>query len=390
MAASTAADVLVRPGPNTGLALTIGISALLHVLTIAVLISLPRGSTLVTPPIASYTVDLVAPGTVGGTNLKQGPGGLPKAPAPVVPMPAKVSGPPAPKAEAVPPAALPPAQESEKVTNKAADRKEAPPIQAKAAARTAVEPAKPAPAKPPPPKAEAVKAAEKAPPPKPVADAAEKAQLAKVAPAKPAAPQSKAKPAQEVAKTRSAPEKPFGQAAKPKDETDAKIAAAVATRARQLESKSSAAPASAAGDDLDSRIAAAVRRRVAEQVGVGKGDVEGRGDGGPISVGPGVGPGGTPMSLEYIAYRSQMEARIKEAWAWAGADRSLVAVVAFNITPSGEIVNVRTAIPSGDSSYDASAERAVRKASPLGPPPEKYREEFWSVELEFRPEDSRS
>jgi TonB family protein len=85
-----------------------------------------------------------------------------------------------------------------------------------------------------------------------------------------------------------------------------------------------------------------------------------------------------------------MEDRIKAAWAWAGANRSLRAVVRFNILANGDIVNVQIVSASGDTSYDSSIERALRAASPLNPPPEQYREEFSTVELEFRPEDLQS
>ncbi len=45
---------------------------------------------------------------------------------------------------------------------------------------------------------------------------------------------------------------------------------------------------------------------------------------------------------------------------------------------------------SGDPSYDASVERAVKRASPLGPPPVAYRKDFADVELTFRPADLAS
>jgi TolA protein len=383
-------DVLVRGGPNAGLVATIALSALLHAAAIAVLISLPGRFRNVPPPLTSYTVELVAPGSLARTNLRAGSGGAPKPSAPRLPPKAEPSEAAPRKAPVAVAEVKPPAART-----KAADAETAKPPAPKAVAKP------PEPAEKAPTRAEAPKAvAAKAPPPKPQAvEPAKKPVAAEAAPKpeprkdvpeeKPAAPKAKPEPVKQAAKEKAPPEKPATQAGKPvpRDDADATIAKAVAARARQVEGTSSTP--GAAGSDLDSRIAAAVRRRVAEQLGAGGATAEGTGDGGPVSSGPGVGPGGTPMDLEYIAYRSQMEARIKESWAWAGANRSLAAVVAFNITPSGEIANVRTVTPSGDPSYDASAERAVRKANPLAPPPEKYREEFWSVELEFRPEDAR-
>jgi colicin import membrane protein len=106
-------------------------------------------------------------------------------------------------------------------------------------------------------------------------------------------------------------------------------------------------------------------------------------------VGPGSGVGGVVRGIEYLMYRNQMESRIKAAWVWAGADRSLRTIVRFNVTEEGKIINVKTVQPSGDASYDASVERAIRAADPLGPPPQRYRDEFKTVELEFRAEDAR-
>jgi TonB family protein len=69
----------------------------------------------------------------------------------------------------------------------------------------------------------------------------------------------------------------------------------------------------------------------------------------------------------------------------------LEAVVFFRIDERGEVTDVQTIRSSGDRSYDASVERAVRAASPVGVPPEAYRKEFESgVEITFRPEDLRS
>ena len=44
---------------------------------------------------------------------------------------------------------------------------------------------------------------------------------------------------------------------------------------------------------------------------------------------------------------------------------------------------------SGDPGYDASVERAIKRVSPLPPPPEAYRKDFSDVELTFRPADLR-
>jgi colicin import membrane protein len=219
--------------------------------------------------------------------------------------------------------------------------------------------------------------------------------VAKKVPPKPA-PQAAARPepvheAKAGPKREAKPEKAPVQAAgapattpavtKARPEADRRIAAAVARRAQQLQREGAAA---AAKSEVEQRIAAAVERRARIVQG---GSADG---GGPITSGPGSGAGGVVRGVDYILYRGHMEERIKAAWVWAGANRSLRAVVRFNLLPSGEIVNVQIVTASGDPSYDASIERALRRASPLDPPPERYRDEFSTVELEFRPEDLQS
>lgn len=154
----------------------------------------------------------------------------------------------------------------------------------------------------------------------------------------------------------------------------------------------------AGGEDETSRaIAEAVRRRAAQVEG-GAGSaaagVEGGGGSGstsvgPLGSGPGEGAGGVVRGIEYILYKRRMEERIREAWAWAGADDSLECVVAFSVDPQGQISAIRTIRSSGDPAYDNSAERAVRAVSPLGPIPEPYRGEFGDVELTFRARDRK-
>jgi len=143
----------------------------------------------------------------------------------------------------------------------------------------------------------------------------------------------------------------------------------------------------AAGKAVDDRIAAAVQKRAQQ---LEKGGSGAAGAGGPVSAGPASGVGGTPTDLQYVLYEGRMRERIKNSWAWTGADRSLTVIVQFNIAADGQIRNVRTIQSSGDASYDASAERAVRAVNPLEPVPEKYREAFATVELTFRASDLES
>jgi colicin import membrane protein len=160
------------------------------------------------------------------------------------------------------------------------------------------------------------------------------------------------------------------------------------------------APTAGAADDLDGKLAEAIRgveEKVEKSGGRGIGGAAAPGGGmggsaqrldGPAGVGgEGPGGGGTLRGLEFVVYYNQMLSRIKERWTWVGTRTDLRVTVQFSILPSGEITNIRLVERSGDQSYDASVERAVKGAGPLPPPPEAYRSDFADVELKFRPAD---
>ena len=96
----------------------------------------------------------------------------------------------------------------------------------------------------------------------------------------------------------------------------------------------------------------------------------------------GGGGGNTLRGLPFILYTQQVKQRVKQSWIVAEHKSGLTAVVRFGILATGEIVEVELAEQSGDSVFDESAKRAVRKASPLPPPPEAYRNEFTRQKIE--------
>lgn len=121
-----------------------------------------------------------------------------------------------------------------------------------------------------------------------------------------------------------------------------------------------------------------------------KGDVisSGPGEGeGAASLGPGGRGGGVVKGMEFIIYQNRMFSSIKENWAWVGQRSNLRVVVHFSIKENGEITGLKIVQPSGDPSYDESVLRAVKKSSPLPPPPESFRKDFADVEIAFRPKD---
>lgn len=387
---ATTRPLLTRPSGEGELGWTIGISALIHVAGIAALALLP--TRLPGPrPLESYTVDLVAPSAVGGTNLVAGR--KKEAASSAERSQPQTSGKsevvlPEPRQLAVgePEAAKPP--EPKPAAKVPEEKPKVEPVPPKPAAKPeavakAPEPPKP---EPEPARVEAKKAA-----PKPAPAVEPEAPAKKAAPEKPAQqkvereskPQPAAKPEAKPRQEESAAAKKPAQPSAKKEEAstvEQRIAAAVEKRANQLK-REEGAPAS--GNEVDRRIAAAVERRARSVQSEGEG-------GGPVSYGPGTGSGGVVRGVAYILYRGHMEERIRAAWAWAGANRSLRAVVRFNIMANGDIVNVQIVTSSGDRTYDSSIERALRAASPLDPPPPEYREEFSTVELEFRPEDLQS
>jgi colicin import membrane protein len=121
-----------------------------------------------------------------------------------------------------------------------------------------------------------------------------------------------------------------------------------------------------------------------------KGDAisSGPGEGeGAAALGPGGRGGGVVKGMEFIIYQNRMLSSIKDNWAWVGQKSNLKVVVHFSIKDSGEITGLKIVQPSGDPSYDESVLRAVKKSSPLPPPPESSRKDFADVELTFRPKD---
>lgn len=334
-----------QPEWDRGLWWMVLASGAVHLGCITAIVLVPYRFSHHPPPLKSYTVDLVAPDLVGGNNMIAGGKG-------------RVQGAPlaaAPKIE--PPKPPPPKAEEPK-----------PP-----------EP-KPEPPKPEPEKVEPPKEVAK-PQPQPEPKENEAVLAEKVKKIEPPPPPTVAKPAPTPQAKPAAQPQAVAKAEPPKAQVkpDPKAAAEAAKAAKEA----------AAAHEREERLAAAVKRVEAQmgKRGAGTGTKAGEQPGGPLSVGPGEGAGGSIKGVEYLLYYNQMINRIKQAWVWAGAKRELEASVRFNITATGEVVNVRITHPSGDASYDVSVDRAVRASNPLSPPPESYRKEFSDVELTFQPGD---
>jgi colicin import membrane protein len=108
---------------------------------------------------------------------------------------------------------------------------------------------------------------------------------------------------------------------------------------------------------------------------------------GAAALGSGGRGGGIVKGLDFLIYRNRMLHVIRERWAWVGKRHDLEVTVHFGVQENGEITGLKIVRASGDVSYDDSVLRAVKKSSPLPPPPENYRKDFMDVEITFRPED---
>ena len=160
------------------------------------------------------------------------------------------------------------------------------------------------------------------------------------------------------------------------------------------ETKSDAKTETAALENVRERLIQSAVERVKNRTESGqkpsKGEEisAGTGEGqGAAALGPGGSGGGVPKGIDFVRYQNQILTTIKNNWVWPGQRSNLLVIVRFNIKDSGEIVGLKLVQPSGNSSYDDSVLRAVRKSSPLPAPPDAVRKDFSDVELKFRPED---
>jgi TonB family protein len=114
---------------------------------------------------------------------------------------------------------------------------------------------------------------------------------------------------------------------------------------------------------------------------------ERRGGGGPVAgnsvtnghgygVGPGSGSLGILRDQEFLLYYQKVQERIKDAWSFASGGADLTTTVNFAIGPDGSLRGLELAHSSHNASFDESVERAIRRAAPFPPPPERYRDQF--------------
>lgn len=105
-------------------------------------------------------------------------------------------------------------------------------------------------------------------------------------------------------------------------------------------------------------------------------------------------PGGA-LTTGYLAlkpidiYKAEIPYHIEKNWAFSeqltGGDTDLVAIVVIKIMQNGEINDIWFEKKSGDSYFDESAFKAVKKSDPLPELPKEYLKPYYNLGLIFTP-----
>jgi protein TonB len=101
-------------------------------------------------------------------------------------------------------------------------------------------------------------------------------------------------------------------------------------------------------------------------------------------IGPGTGSMGKLEELQYLLYFRTVQQKVKDAWTFPGGSNDLSADVEFSIGADGSLNGVKIAKSSGDGAFDDSVLRAIKRAAPFPPPPDRYRAQFSDVVSTFK------
>lgn len=200
------------------------------------------------------------------------------------------------------------------------------------------------------------------------------------APSKPTAP-----PDAEVSLSEKKPEKPKPTAVPtkaapkaPEKKPEPKKPTAAPTRPPSTTQSKSKQPTAA---ELERQRQQALQRYLGESTNAG-----GSGFGAGALGGAGMG-GGSIRPPEFFQYYRLLEYRIKEGWRWHDRNAPLVAQVEIAIARDGTLESVQVVASSGNRAFDDSVLRAVRKASPVPPPPASVYQYFERVRVTFDPRE---
>jgi TonB family protein len=110
----------------------------------------------------------------------------------------------------------------------------------------------------------------------------------------------------------------------------------------------------------------------------------------PPAGGGGGGGGGGQSDLRLAAYYTAINSKVQQAWVLPPYDKrngKLEAIVVLKIARDGRILGFEFEKRSGDANLDESVARAVRKADPLPPLPDFFRESTLEVGIRFIPDE---
>jgi TonB family protein len=139
-----------------------------------------------------------------------------------------------------------------------------------------------------------------------------------------------------------------------------------------------------------------LKEHLAERSAEQKARASGPSGGGPVvasvpragegyGVGTGKGSMGIQQDPQFLLYYQAVQDRIKKAWNYVGGSGDLTTSVTFAIGPDGALTGVKLTQSSRDLAFDDSVIRAIRRAAPFPPPPEKYRSEFGEgIDADFK------
>ena len=110
----------------------------------------------------------------------------------------------------------------------------------------------------------------------------------------------------------------------------------------------------------------------------------------PVPAGARASGGGGQAALTQITiYQAEIPFHIQRHWAYseqmAGGRKDLAAWIIIKIMPNGEIADIWFEKKSGNTYFDESAFKAVKKSSPLPPLPKGYTKPFMDLGLRFTP-----
>jgi len=88
-----------------------------------------------------------------------------------------------------------------------------------------------------------------------------------------------------------------------------------------------------------------------------------------------------------VAYQNELQAHVKSGWRWMQRTDRLRTLIKVKISSNGDLTDVRIVESSGNSNFDDSVVRAVRKASPVPPPPKEFYADFSDVRFWFDSSD---